>query len=119
MIHIGDLSENMKVRASDGEELGTIIRLEGEHMLVEKGVSFLRDTLVPVSLVSHVRDGDVYLSATSEALRAGSETGGTGGVSGRTLREEAEAFVHEGGEIGVRTHAPDNLREGDAGPSER
>ena len=52
MVHIGDLSENMKVRTRDGVELGTIIRLDAEGILVEKGLSLLKDYLVPVELVS-------------------------------------------------------------------
>ena len=68
MVHIGDLSENMKVRTRDGVELGTIIRLDAEGILVEKGLSLLEDHLVPVELVSEVRDGAAYLSFTHAEL---------------------------------------------------
>ena len=69
MVHIGDLSENMKVRARDGEELGTIIRLDARSILVEKGLFFFKDYSVPIELLREVRDGDVYLSVPAEELR--------------------------------------------------
>lgn len=118
MVRIGDLSENMKVRARDGEDLGTIIRLEQGSILVEKGTSFFRDYLVPIALASAVRDGDVYLSLTLEELRHEREAGTPGGrITERTIGEESAAFVHEGEEIGAaRMRSPDNLREGDVAP---
>jgi len=119
MVHIGDLSENMKVRTRDGDELGTIIRLEPGSILVEKGIFFLKDYLIPVSLVSEVRDGDVYLSLTREDLHREREAGRAGWIADRSLRDESAEFTHEGeepGAGGVRT--TDNLREGDApGPA--
>ena len=105
MVHIGDLSENMKVRTRDGVELGTIIRLDAEGILVEKGLSLLGDYLVPVELVSEVRDGAAYLSFTHAELpltREGLE------IAARTLGAESAEFVHEGEELG----ATDNLKEG-------
>jgi hypothetical protein len=117
MVHIGDLSENMKVRARDGEELGTIIRIEEAGILVEKGI-FLKDYLVPVALVTEVREGDVYLSLTREELREREVVGARPPIAERTLREESAQFVHEGEEVGAErgSRMPDNLREG-GGPS--
>lgn len=106
MVHIGDLSENMKVRASDGEELGTIIRLDARSILVEKGLFFFKDYSVPIELVREVRDGEVHLSVPAdELLRA---TGSR--LAARTVSDESVEFVHEGRELGVT----DNLREGGA-----
>ncbi len=115
MVQIGDLSENMRVRARQGEELGTIIRLEEDGILVEKGIFFLKDYLVPIALVSEVRDGDAYLSVTRDELQREREAGGTGSkIADRTLREESAKFVHEGEEVGAGgTRTPDNLKEGD------
>ncbi len=122
MVHIGDLSENMRVLTREGDELGTIIRLEPGSILVEKGIFFLKDYLVPISLVSEVRDGDVYLSLTREDLHREREAGNAGWrIADRSLRDESAEFAHEGeepGAGGVRT--TDNLREGDApGPPSR
>jgi hypothetical protein len=107
MVHIGDLSENMKLRTRDGVELGTIIRIDADGVLVEKGLSFLEDFLVPIELVSEVRDGDVFLSVTRADLpltREGLE------IAARTLGAESSVFVHEGEELG----ATDNLKEGES-----
>ena len=106
MVHIGDLSENMKIRARDGEELGTIIRLDARSILVEKGLFFFKDYSVPIELVREVRDGDVYLSVPAEELRGATASK----FAERTLSDESLEFVHEGRELGVT----DNLREGAA-----
>jgi len=110
MVHIGDLSENMTLRTRDGVELGTIIRVDAEGILVEKGLSFLGDYVVPIELVTEVRDGDAYLSVTRSELplaREGRE------ISARTLGAESAEFVHEAEELGT-TDATDNLKEGES-----
>jgi hypothetical protein len=109
MVHIGDLSENMKVRARDGEELGTIIRLDARSILVEKGL-FSKDYSVPIELVREVRDGDVYLSVPAEELRRATNSK----FAERTLSDESLEFVHEGRELGV-TGSTDNVHEGTTG----
>lgn len=103
MVHTGDLSENMKVRARAGEELGTIIRLDERSLLVEKGLS-LRDYSVPIELVKEVVDGDVYLALTAEEVRAGAGWK----FAPRTLGDESSRFVHEAPALSVA----DNLPEG-------
>lgn len=120
MVHVGDLSENMRVRTREGDELGTIIRLEPGSILVEKGIFFLKDYLIPVSLVSEVRDGDVTLSLTREELHREREAGRPGWrIADRSLRDESAEFAHEGEEPGAGgARTPDNLREGDTpGPA--
>ena len=91
MVHTGDLSENMKVRARGGEELGTIIRLDERTLLVEKGF-LLKDYSVPIELVREVVDGDVYLSLTAEEVRLGAGSK----FAARTLSDESSEFAHEG-----------------------
>ncbi len=120
MVHIGDLSENMRVRTREGDEVGTIIRLEPGGILVEKGVFFLKDYLIPISLVSEVREGEVYLSLTREELHREREAGTAGWrIADRSIRDESADFAHEGAELGVGAiRTPDNLREGDTpGPA--
>lgn len=109
MIDTGVLSENMKVRTLDGEALGTIVRVEADHLLVQRGVFFAHDVLVPLSLVTAVSDGDAYLSLTREELR--SERGA--GIVRRTLRQETSEFVHEADRD---TRTADNLPEGEGAP---
>jgi hypothetical protein len=106
MVHTGDLSENMKLRARGGEELGTIIRLEDRSILVESG-ALMKDYSVPLELVSEVIDGDAYLSITAEEVRAGAGWK----FASRTLSDESSEFAHEGPELAI----PDNLPE--PGPS--
>jgi hypothetical protein len=105
MIDTGVLSENMKVRTLDGEALGTIVRVEADHLLVQRGVFFAHDVLVPLSLVTAVRDGDAYLSLTREELRSGSA-----GIVRRTLGQETSEFAHEADRD---TRTSDNLPEGE------
>lgn len=103
MVHTADLSENMKVRARGGEELGTIIRIEERSILVERGIT-LRDYSVPIELVREVVDGDVYLSLTAEEVRAGAGSK----FAPRSLSDESREFVHEGPPLAV----PESLPEG-------
>lgn len=103
MVHTADLSENMTVRASDGEALGTVIRLDERSLLVEKGF-LLKDYSVPIELVRQVVDGDVFLTLTADEVRAGAGSK----FAARTLSDESSQFAHEGRELGVA----DNLHEG-------
>ncbi|WP_242343723.1 hypothetical protein [Anaeromyxobacter terrae] len=113
MVHIGELSENMTLRARDGVELGTIIRLEPAGILVESGVSFLKDHLVPIDLVSEVRDGAAYLSVTRGELRL--EREGHTAIAERRVRDESSEFAHE--DQGLVAPG-DNVREGEAAHAE-
>src|SRR6266542_7171158 len=102
MVHIGDLSENMRVRTREGDEVGTIIRLEPGSILVEKGIFFLKDYLIPISLVSEVHDGNVTLSLTREELHREREAGTEGRtIADRSLRDESADFAHEGPAAGI------------------
>lgn len=107
MVHIGDMSENMKVRSRDGEELGTIVRLDSRGILVETGTFFFKDFSVPIELVTEVRDGDVYLAITADELRHRT------GLAERTVGDESRDFMHEGEELGG-SGSTDNVHEGSA-----
>ena len=107
MVHIGEMSENMKVRARDGEELGLIVRLDPRSILVETGTFFFKDFSVPIELVTEVRDGDVYLSITADDLRHHT------GMAERTVGDESRGFMHEGEELGGSA-STDNVHEGTA-----
>jgi hypothetical protein len=107
MVHLGDMSENMKVRARDGEELGTIIRIDERSILVETGTFFFKDFSVPIELVTEVRDGDVYLAMMADELRHRT------GMAERTVGDESRGFVHEGEDLGA-SGSTDNVHEGTA-----
>lgn len=101
MATMGELTNGMKVRSSDGESLGKIIRLEAGSLVVEKGFFFPKDYAVPLSLVREVRDGECWLAISREELgreresasvhdtgrEAGAE-GSVGGVAMSGMRHE-------------------------------
>ena len=92
MIGTGELREGMKVRTSDGHELGRIIRFDSSMILIEKGFFFPKDYEVPASLVIEIRDGEACLSATSDELTNGTWAGKIETTTGTTTREEASGY---------------------------
>jgi uncharacterized protein (TIGR02271 family) len=129
---MGELTNGMKVRSSDGESLGKIVRLEPGSLVVEKGFFFPKDYAVPLSMVREVRDDECWLSISKQELererdsatlhdtgREAAAEGTVGGISampgegsGRTKDErrltlseeelEARRRVREAGEVTVR-----------------
>jgi uncharacterized protein (TIGR02271 family) len=97
MVTMAELRDGMKVRSSDGHDLGKIIRLDSGLLVIEKGFFFPKDYEVPLSMVSDIRDGEAILSVSKEALeREGSaaELGATsrGRETGWTGEAERSAF---------------------------
>jgi uncharacterized protein (TIGR02271 family) len=104
MVSMAELRDGMKVRTSDGHDLGKIIRLDAGILVIEKGFFFPKDYEVPTSLVSEVRDDVALLSISRDALEregglaaasgAGEEgtgmasTAGTGADAGRSWSED-------------------------------
>jgi uncharacterized protein (TIGR02271 family) len=87
MVTMAELRDGMKVRTSDGHDLGKIIRLDSGILVIEKGFFFPKDYEVPISMVSAVRDGEAHLSISKEAIEregglpdatAGAAAGGAG-----------------------------------------
>jgi uncharacterized protein (TIGR02271 family) len=113
-----ELTQSMKVRSSDGANLGKIIVIEADHFVVEKGFFFPKDYAIPLSLVSEVRDDEVWLAASRGELERGEgafapEGGGVrrgerelrGDEQNMQLSEEeleARKRVREAGEVSVR-----------------
>jgi uncharacterized protein (TIGR02271 family) len=109
MVTRAELRDGMKVRSSDGHGLGKIIRLDGGILVIEKGFFFPKDYEVPISLVSEVRDDEVWLSVSKEALeREGGFVAGEGGSIGAGTMTGAST-AYEAGD--------DRLRETAAGAS--
>jgi uncharacterized protein (TIGR02271 family) len=88
MIGNGELRDGMKVRTRDGHELGKIIRSDAQVLLIEKGFFFPKDYEVPISLVSEVRDGEAWLSATRDELTLEGGQASLGGTAGEERLED-------------------------------
>jgi uncharacterized protein (TIGR02271 family) len=128
---IGEPIQGMRVRSSDGANLGKIIGIEPGSFVVEKGFFFPKDYTVPRSLVADVRDDEVWLSASRADLEreqayeepAGEhgghahERGAEGyrkGEQRMTLSEEeleARKRVREAGEVTVRKEVKTEHRQ--------
>jgi hypothetical protein len=83
MAVMGELTQGMKVRSSDGASLGKIIRIDAGSFIVEKGFFFPKDYEISTTLVSGVRDDEAWLSVSQEELEreggfAREETAATG-----------------------------------------
>jgi uncharacterized protein (TIGR02271 family) len=63
-----EVKQGMKVKSSDGANLGKIIRIAPDHFLVEKGFFFPKDYAVPLSLIGSCQEDEVWLSMTREQL---------------------------------------------------
>lgn len=98
----GALRSGMKVRSSDGESLGKIIRVEAGTFVVEKGFFFPKDYAVSNALVREVRDDECWLTISKGELErerdgqalheAGREAGAEGRLGGMaSLRDEGAA----------------------------
>ncbi len=103
------IREGMSVVGSDGENLGSVDQLEGDYMVVRKGLFFPSDHYIPLAAVASVEGDQVLLGATKEtALQLGWDTqpvastptadvdiGSGAGVSGSgSLNEDDEPFEH-------------------------
>lgn len=123
-----ELTQSMKVRSSDGANLGKIILIETDHFIVEKGFFFPKDHAIRLSLVREVRDDEVWLAASREELERGEGAfASSGGVrrGERELREdeqrmqlseeelEARKRVREAGEVSIRKDVVTERRQVD------
>jgi uncharacterized protein (TIGR02271 family) len=117
-----ELMQGMKVRSRDGANLGKIVRIEGEHFLVEKGFFFPKDYEIPISLVSDVRDGEAWLASSSAELQGtgtAAPVTGAGTMAGehdermQLSEEELEARkrVRDAGEVEIRKEVTTEHRQ--------
>ena len=68
-IQIGD-----DVYGSDGEKVGTVAEVQPTYLVVEKGFFFPTDYYIPLSAITQVTDGQVWLTVSKEsALHSGWE----------------------------------------------
>jgi len=63
----GSIVEGTDVYGSDGDKVGSIVAVQPNYLVVEKGFFFPTDYYIPVSAVSGVQEGGVYLNVTKDA----------------------------------------------------
>ena len=69
MTYMGtDIQPGWTVCASDGEELGTVSRVEGNTIHIKKGGLLGGELTAPVSAVSEIEERRVELSMTKQEL---------------------------------------------------
>jgi hypothetical protein len=83
-----NIRRGMAVMSQDGVQVGRVIQIDAEGIIIEKGQFFLRDFRVPFSDISLVRGDDLLLARDYAALRrmdtqsAAGSAKGTVGVGG-------------------------------------
>lgn len=83
MIQRDDIQPGMVVRSREGSQVGRIIDVMNDGLVVEKGVFFTRDYFIPYREVRAVSGDEVLLSQTREHLA-------------RMHRQEAPIATHPG-----------------------
>ncbi len=74
-----NISEGTDVYGSDGEKVGSVVAVQPNYVVVEKGFFFPTDYYIPTSAVATYDEGRVYLNVTKdEALNQGWDTEPTG-----------------------------------------
>ena len=63
-----EIREGMNVLSADGKRLGRIIRIEGDSLLIEKGIFFHKDYACSANNIREVRGDDVILSLSKIQL---------------------------------------------------
>ncbi len=64
---MGNITEGTDVYGSDGDKVGSIVAVQANYIVVEKGFFFPTDYYIPVSAVSGVEEGRVTLNVTKDA----------------------------------------------------
>jgi uncharacterized protein (TIGR02271 family) len=90
MAALGEVTQGMKVRSSDGASLGKIIRVEPGYFVVEKGFFFPKDYTVQRSLVQDVREGECWLAVSRAELEREGEAFQGDAMSSSERRAERE-----------------------------
>jgi uncharacterized protein (TIGR02271 family) len=100
-----EIREGAEVIGVDGEKLGQVSHIEGDMIVVRKGLFFPKDHFIPVGAVASVDADNVYLSVSSDAALHGDwgtvETGtmSQGGVSGYADQDVSLAGNRDGFDV--------------------
>jgi len=66
------INEGDEIYGSDGDKVGTVIAIQDNYVVVEKGWFFPTDYYIPVSAIASYEDGRAYLNVTKDvALEQG------------------------------------------------
>jgi hypothetical protein len=102
-----EIREGMNVLSADGERLGKIIRIEGDSLLIEKGLFFHKDYSCSVNNIREVRGDDVILSLSKIQLETA--------IGGATEQTTDDARPSMGVGQDVRVPVKDEVRAAYAG----
>jgi len=73
------ISEGTDVYGSDGDKVGSVVAVQPNYVVVEKGFFFPTDYYIPTTAISSYDDGKVYLNVTKDqALNEGWDVEPTG-----------------------------------------
>src|SRR3712207_1083787 len=76
-----NITEGTDVYGSDGDKVGSVVAVQPNYIVVEKGFFFPTDYYIPTSAVASYDDGRVYLNVTKDqALNQGWDTEPSGDV---------------------------------------
>ncbi len=72
---VANISEGTDVYGSDGDKVGSVVAVQSNSLVIEKGFFIPTDYYIPTSAISSYDDGKVYLNVTKEeALNQGWDT---------------------------------------------
>lgn len=98
------VQDGMKVRSSDGTNLGKVVGCGEETFIIEKGFFFPKDYTARYDQVAEIRDGEIWLAEPGERLLEGVPVTGAVEEVRMPLAEEqiiAEKRVEKAGEVRV------------------
>lgn len=77
-----DIAEGTDVYGSDGDKVGSVVAVQSNYVVVEKGFFFPTDYYIPTSAITSYDDGKIYLSVTKDqALNEGWDVEPTGDLA--------------------------------------
>jgi uncharacterized protein (TIGR02271 family) len=62
-----NISEGTDIYGSDGDKVGSVVAVQPNYVVVEKGFFFPTDYYIPMSAIASEDDGKIYLSVTKDA----------------------------------------------------
>jgi len=66
-VSIGQIREGTDVYGIDGHKVGSVVAIQGNYLVVEKGFFFPTDYYIPVSAINSLDGNNVYLNVSRDA----------------------------------------------------
>jgi hypothetical protein len=101
--HLG-IQEHMRVVGSDGQQVGTVDKLEGEQVKLTRDADGQHHYL-PADAIQGVTDGTVRLTMTAAEAKRSWQAEGSGGMPGGTGRGQSQGMGAEAGRRGGEGNA--------------